>query len=650
MDSDKNINLLERQLKAVGKGIRLDILKRLSNTQVPLTYSTLQKEILGINSTSTNFAFHLKILKESNLIESMEDGYSLTILGRQILRNILSIEQILNVQNKSIMIRTSKYSKEPFDLSKIEDYLINEGKMELYQARQIAQEVEERLSKTKIEYLTAPLMREYINGILLENGLEKIRHRLTRLGTPPSEVSHCFDDSNLNPKSFIKSLGSEVSEQYLLLNLLPNKLADLYLSGDIHLLNLNYWSLRPLSFYLKTSDLMEFIKKRINLSNDLPSSLSSMRLIIELLKILRTMKPYFSEDLLLGNFNQFLEIINNNPNVRKQCHLTLISELLDFNSSYLDNRSHLTLDLNSINSSFLDLSLEFSKEKPYGALPNLMIACSEPTNESHDCIRNLVNSQLRKSLNFYNETQSKLMNSTLNYVNTLFHDDPTINKILLDKILINLHRIALESHQNDDQFFNFVQERVKDTFQLHSLKKEFVKKKLNSSKAWNRLINSFFKDGASDWIQNSIKAISFYGLNEAIKFHCGIEIDRIEKSERFAIDVISLMRDLINDKNSEENEFYCINQPHEGGYLYQSKMNSDLQNQDKKHLAYSMSLIRKESKLPLEKQLRLYKEFEPLLNGGSIFNYYINSHHINTEKDIEKLINSNISAFTIKFD
>ena len=290
MDSDKNRNILEKQLKAVGKKVRVDILKKLSNSQVPLTYSVLQKEILGNNSNSANFSFHLKTLKKNDLIENLEEGYTLTLLGRQILKNILSIEQILNVQNKSIMIRTSKYSKEPFDLRKIEEYLINEGNMEQYQARQIAQEVEERLSKTNIEYLTAPLMREYINGILLENGLEKFRHNLTRLGTPPFEVKQYFTNTDLNPEAFIKILGTEISEQYLLLNLLPNKLADLYLSGDIYLLHLNYWSLRPLSLYINTSDLLEYNNKIIDINSNL------IKLILHLSNKMREIKPYFSED------------------------------------------------------------------------------------------------------------------------------------------------------------------------------------------------------------------------------------------------------------------------------------------------------------------------------------------------------------------
>jgi len=123
-----------------------------------------------------------------DLIDSSEDGYSISSLGIKILNKILSIEQIINEKRKVKMIRTSKYSKEIFNVNKIEEYLIKEGEIEPSLARESAQEVEERLSKTNITYLTAPLMREYINGILLENGLEDVRHKLTRLGTPPYEV------------------------------------------------------------------------------------------------------------------------------------------------------------------------------------------------------------------------------------------------------------------------------------------------------------------------------------------------------------------------------------------------------------------------------------------------------------------------------
>ncbi|MHA1526301.1 MAG: DUF7347 domain-containing protein, partial [Promethearchaeota archaeon] len=202
MSSDKISESLEQQLKTLGQKIRIDILKKLNDCNDSISFSMLQKKVLSTNSNSKNLSFHLNVLKKSDLITTNEYGYSITELGKKILTNILKIEQILNVQNNSIIIRTSKYSKEIFDNNKIVEYLIREGELDKYLARQIAQEVKERLSNITIEYLTAPLMREYINAILLENGLEQVRHKLTRLGTPPYEVYKLFEKSRINPENF----------------------------------------------------------------------------------------------------------------------------------------------------------------------------------------------------------------------------------------------------------------------------------------------------------------------------------------------------------------------------------------------------------------------------------------------------------------
>ncbi|MFW9951154.1 MAG: hypothetical protein ACFFKA_13630, partial [Candidatus Thorarchaeota archaeon] len=294
MNPDKNYNILEKHLKILGQKIRLDILTKLDNYIEPMPYSVLQKEVLGPNINATNFSFHLKTLKKHNLIESTGNGYSLSKLGKQILQKIVSIEQILSEQKNPLMIRTSKYSKEPFDTDKIEEYLIKEGKLERDLSKKIAREVEERLSKTNITYLTTPLMREYINGILLENGLEEVRHRLTRLGTPPFEVENYFTMVSLNPEQFLSKLGSDSSEQFLLLNLLPKNLSDLYLSGDIILLNLNYWSLRPISLYIDSNTILGCIKN---------CNYTSKRLALKFFDIIKLLKPYISEDIVLGQFN-----------------------------------------------------------------------------------------------------------------------------------------------------------------------------------------------------------------------------------------------------------------------------------------------------------------------------------------------------------
>ncbi|MFX1413770.1 MAG: winged helix-turn-helix domain-containing protein, partial [Promethearchaeota archaeon] len=111
--------MIEKHLRILGQKVRIDILKKLNNSSIPLSFSMLQREICDINQSNINLSFHLKTLKESDLIESIEEGYQISILGKKILNNIILMEQILNAQNKTIMIRTSKYSKEPFNIKKI---------------------------------------------------------------------------------------------------------------------------------------------------------------------------------------------------------------------------------------------------------------------------------------------------------------------------------------------------------------------------------------------------------------------------------------------------------------------------------------------------------------------------------------------------
>ncbi|MGB5911454.1 MAG: hypothetical protein WBH31_09695, partial [Promethearchaeia archaeon] len=71
LGADKNPVLLEKHLRILGQKIRIDILKKLNNSLVPLPYSTLQKEISNINKSTINLSFHLKTLKENKLIESL---------------------------------------------------------------------------------------------------------------------------------------------------------------------------------------------------------------------------------------------------------------------------------------------------------------------------------------------------------------------------------------------------------------------------------------------------------------------------------------------------------------------------------------------------------------------------------------------------
>ena len=665
MNSDKNHDVLEKQLKTLGQKIRIDILKKLSLSSNPLPYSILQKEVLGTNPNSVNFSFHLKALKNSDLMYINDDGYALSALGGQILKNILSIEKILNDKNKTIMIRTSKYSKEPFDSSKIENYLIKEGQVDGHLAKQIAKEVEERLSKTNIVYLTAPLMREYINGILLENGQEEIRHRLTRLGTPPYEVSRYFDNDRINPEQLLSKLGSEVSEQFLLLNLLPKNLADMYLSGELVLLNLNYWSLRPLGFYIDSNSIVSYLSERKLVDfNKSDKPIELIKLYSNFFDVLGKIKPFFSEDILLGNFSDFLfKSISSNENSETLINF-LNSKIINHSNRIYDQKSHLSLELSSsdifrdsdaLNSKTPSISYFLGRlfnqidQNDGFSCPQIVFDYSLlPDNKSgYEFLRETINSRHSNDVIFSLNNDLSLLNSTLINVNKNNTKEEPKSRVVLDKILINLHNIANNSKQNDSLFLENVQEKLNSVFEIFAHKKDLINRRLSTSKEWNRIISDFIKPESLSWIDNSLKSVSFFGLNEAIKTHCGIEIDRIENSESFAYNLLMFMKDMINEINKDQNENYILTQPHNDSYLSKhwcSNMGEVGTGPNK----YCIDMVRGNSKLSLEKRVQIYKNFESIIDGGSVFIFNVNNKPI--KELMAQLSYSKVNTFQLKIE
>jgi len=663
LSSDKNQDVLEKQLKTLGQKIRIDILKKLSLSNNPLPYSSLQKEVLGCNPNSINFSFHLKALKTSVLIESSENGYILSNIGKQILKNVVSIEQILNNKNNTIMIRTSKYSKEPFDANKIEAYLIKEGQVEMNIAKQIAKEVEERLSKANIEYLTTPLMREYINAILLENGQEEIRHRLTRLGTPPFEVFKHFDNNSITSEKFLSKLGSDVSEQFLLLNLLPKNLADLYLSGEVILLNLNYWSLRPLGLYIDTNSILEHITNNTPTDfSNLRNSVNQINLIINFFDTLSLFKPFFSEDITLGNFTD--SFLNYFESKKEPSHLlsVIVSQILKHSYRHYDEKSHLSLEFSLLNknketlfenshvqmfNSFFEQLFNQINHKNQNAIPLMLFDYSTFQNSKkiYEMLVNYLKSGYSRNIIFFEKTKSNLLNTSNINVRNPNGSNHRRNRIILDKILINLHMIAKNSCQNDNTFFDYLQKRLDSLFELFEYKKDLMNRRLKSSNQWKRITSEFFEFKDAKWINDSLKSISFFGFNEAVKTHCGIEMHRIEKSESFAYEILDFMSSIIKEKNQQEDETYILTQPHNDGYLHNIYHNNQpkLGNESKR---YSIGMIREDSNLSIKRKIDLYKKFEKYLTGGSVFTLGMNK--ISVEEQLNSLINSRLNAFQLK--
>ncbi len=229
---------------------RLEIL-RILNIKGPLTYSAL-KTLAGFKSKkeSGKFAYHLRKLVKQLLIQlnRQERKYTVTNLGRLVLNLTRQIEEQSMVESGKLYVRTSHQTMEEFNANKILQSLVKEAGMPVELAQKITSETESRLYKFQTQYLTAPLIREIVNALLVEHSMEEYRHKLTRLGMPIYDVTQLLGkagDDGWNVESLIDQTGKQVFAEYLLLEQLPRDVADSHLSGDIHITNAGSWGLRP---------------------------------------------------------------------------------------------------------------------------------------------------------------------------------------------------------------------------------------------------------------------------------------------------------------------------------------------------------------------------------------------------------------------
>ncbi len=666
MLADEIARLLEEQLKIISHEVRINLLKSLQRSSHPLSFSYLKKKISMHYSNNVNLSFHLNTLKNNNLIKSSKNGYLLTPLGQKMVKSLETIENILNEENETVMIRTSKYSKEPFKIEKIEEYLIKEGNLEQNLAKKIANETIERLQKTNIEYLTAPLMRELINAILIENGLEKVRHKLTRLGSPPHEVFKLFNDNNILPAHYLKKLGSDVSEQFLLLNLLPNNLADSYLSNDILLLHLNTWNLRPFSCLLNTNNLMNFIQEKEHLpplNNNDQHSITEC--ILKSFDFLENISQFFSEDIILGDFDQFfLDKFKNhsyNPVISSVLQSRITYFLNKTRDSFVPNlgldfsQSLQEQDKNEENLTFFKKITQILNENEgfYGGFPvKPLILIQLPRFLKNDKVSFLQKIRLinggKNNIIFHVNEYSNLLNSALIKISKETRNNHIANQLIMDKILINLLSIASLSKGNDDFFLEKVDDRLNSVFELFSFKESFITQKIGKNKWWNYFISKCFEDSAKECMESAVRSISFFNFREAIITHCGLDFEKSQSSMHFGLKILKEMNSLIQERKEDENINYTLTQPHvlNRGLKKHREYGGEMKNSQ---IKFNTTLIKKKTSLSLQERIKLHEKLSQFMNGGSLFNVFMPSIDNQEVREIERLLfKSNIPFFSIK--
>ncbi len=220
--------------------------------------AALQREKMDM-VVRQNAAKQAKQIKQTKEIQTIQK----TLSGS----SILSIPKVRTTDGHLMDWDRNTIVKQLLKETRLSEEFHGSPAMTEEEAKEIAKETEKRIKDMGVKFLSGPLVRELVNIILLERGHTEWRNISTRVGTPVFEahkidIGSGFeknDNANLqeNAETSHKKKADKMSkEQYLLM--LPQKLADLHLNGDIHIHDLEYlgtrafcqdWDLRYFFYY-----------------------------------------------------------------------------------------------------------------------------------------------------------------------------------------------------------------------------------------------------------------------------------------------------------------------------------------------------------------------------------------------------------------
>jgi anaerobic ribonucleoside-triphosphate reductase len=214
------------------------------------------------------FAYHLRMLLKNGLIDTdkVSKKYQLTTLGNTLVGFSQQVDEHILREEGKLLVRTSRLALEEFDRKKIAHALNREAGIPLDLSHKLAEETEERLLRLESPYLTAPLIREFVNALLVEKGLQEYRQKHTRLGLPVYDITHLFENSGsfVNVESIRGLTGQTVMRDYVFLNVLPPQVADAHLMGQIHVNHADSWIIKPEELQ---HDLRVFLQQGFRMNN-----------------------------------------------------------------------------------------------------------------------------------------------------------------------------------------------------------------------------------------------------------------------------------------------------------------------------------------------------------------------------------------------
>ena len=677
---------------------RIQILQHLQN-HGPLAYS----EIMNLTKMDPirdagKFAYHLRSVTDAGLVEFDRENrkYQLSKLGEVLMNFSYEIEDYALNKKGKIFVRTSRWAIEEFDRNKIVQSMIQEADAPIDVAQQVARETEDRLIRSGTKYITAPLIREFVNAILIEKKLEEYRHKLTRLGLPVFEVTQRIKEASSTSHtadSILKMAGDSVMTDYVLLNILSRDVADVHMAGAIDVQNVESWILKPFEVF---HDLRHFLRNGIPFNGiDLLSSpMSPPKSLDGALTLIRDLIYHTSlessGEQTIDYFNIFLA-----PYIRGIRKEELQEKLLMFLVE-VGNTSPQGLSLGLellVPENLSEVSAVTPGAEVTGGYPEfeddaqklaevllnaLAVEEEKPIFNPHIILKMRPEAFRKKRTRelltkaheiaaksgipyFANISDEKKAVLSYNANGTLM--DPcwtgdwevdTVRVSHLDTVVVNLPRIAYEAKGNDERFLESLENRMRLCEETLEMKSQAILDRM--SHGLLPLLSMKTPTEPYLRLENSTRLVTFAGLYEAVEFHTKKLLEKDEDALKFAIKIAEESTGFLrqNQKDSRRNLLSLSPTgkatPRMAQLDAEKYGRSTVIDQGTKETPYytDMTVLPLEAEISLNERMRIESKFQGLFQGGHIANILL-AEDMNDPEKLLAYTESLSTNFNLRF-
>jgi len=513
---------------------RIDIL-RILNNKGPLTYSEL-KSLAGFKSKkeSGKFAYHLrKLLKQSLVgLNKSERRYTITNLGKLVLNLARQIEEKSIVESGKMYVRTSHQTIEEFNSHKIIQSLVREANLSLEQATKITEEVENKIYKLSASYLTSRLLRDCVNNILLEHGLEDQMNKLIRVGIPIFDLYKTLNNSNNSLRNGINDLIIEISKNVLsdyFVNSFQKDILDMHYNGEIHLDTLGHWGIGPDTVFID----IEQVNNNLDLKGHflfLPRISGQSKLNLVLPLIISLLQREVSKEIVIEGIDRILRD-HQMDKIPDYLSLSLISSSI---SMQYGNPPFVTLVISGKESDNLLIQMlkGYVLYVEQVALPNFGLFINHAKSLSTNVL-SLIAKIVKLGGKIVLSQESILSSRGIRKLN----DTSLLPNIVLNSLTINLPRLAYQSNKDETYFRTKLALLMKPSISTLLLKKEMLSENIRHG-ILPTLSNVF----SFPEVGSTTTLVNVAGLNESIYDILGYSredgFDTVKKVIKTANDVL----------------------------------------------------------------------------------------------------------------